>query len=71
MFAPIKIASDIGNFHRVSYSYGLPREILYHTDGPDLRVIGPRFSWRSESKHDGAPHTAAIQWPQHRAGTIN
>ncbi|KAL5969044.1 hypothetical protein TSMEX_003222 [Taenia solium] len=47
----------------------VPRGVLYHTDGPDLMCVGPRFSRRSEAQHDGAPYGAAVQWPPYRAGS--
>uniref|UniRef100_A0A5K3FD47 Protein FAM166B n=1 Tax=Mesocestoides corti TaxID=53468 RepID=A0A5K3FD47_MESCO len=68
-FRIIKPVRYTGNFHKVSYSYKIPRTVLYHTDGPDLMCVGPRFSWRSEPQHDGAPLGAALQWPPYRAGT--
>lgn len=59
---------DPGDFHRVSYTYKVPRGVLYHTNGPDLMCVGPRFSRRSEAQHDGAPYGAVVQWPPYRAG---
>ncbi|VDK20197.1 unnamed protein product [Taenia asiatica] len=67
-FNEVKPVNDLGNFHRVSYTYKVPRGALYHTDGPDLMCVGPRFSRRSEAQHDGAPYGAAVQWPPYRAG---
>ncbi|KAH9285194.1 hypothetical protein ECG_03006 [Echinococcus granulosus] len=68
-FNEVKPLKDLEKFHRVSYTYKVPRSVLYHTNGPDLMCVGPRFSRRSEAQHDGAPCGAAVQWPPYCAGT--